>query len=254
MFFVLSKTVAFLFMPLNIVILFLLLAVFSRKPHLKKTFLWMGVGLLLFFSNHFIANEAMIMWELPAKPYSLTKKYELGIVLTGTTMTKPYPNDRVYFDKGADRVTHTVQLYKLGLINKILISGGSGRLLGTDEPEANKYFKAMKLMGVDTTDILIENETRNTYESAVAVKPMLDSMKLKPEQCVLITSAFHMRRSLACYRKAGVELDYFTTDFYSQERDYNYNVIMPSVEAVHLWQKLFKEWLGMLAYKAAGYI
>lgn len=255
MFFILSKTVSFLVMPLTIVTICLLLGIFLRKPNRKKTFLWTGVGLLLFFSNHFIANEAILMWELPAKPFAIAPKYELGIVLTGTTMTKPYPNDRVYFNKGADRVTHTVDLYKRGHIRKILISGGTGLLMGADEPEADKYKKAMLLMGVDPADIMIENETRNTYESAVAVKPMLDSMQYTASDCVLITSAFHMRRSLACYRKAGVNLDYFTTDFYSQPRDYYLDAfIIPSPQSLVIWTKLFKEWAGFAAYWVAGYV
>lgn len=256
MFFFLSKTVSVLFMPMTLIAISLLLGMLLRKQHLRKTFLWIGVGLLLFFSNDFIANEAMIMWELPAQPYTATKKYKLGIVLTGTTMYKPYPDDRVYFNKGADRVTHTVQLYKLGHIERILISGGSGRIVEVDdEPEANKYLKAMVLMGVDSSHIIIENETRNTYESAVAVKPLLDSMNYKPSDCVLITSSFHMRRSLACYRKAGVDLDYFTTDFYSHEREYHIDALLvPKVEAIYIWQKLFKEWLGLAAYKVAGYV
>lgn len=256
MFFFLSKTVAFLFMPLTIIIILLVLAMFLRKPHLRRTFLWIGLGLLLFFTNDFIANEAMLMWELPAQPYAVTPKYKLGVVLTGTTQTKLYPNDRIYFNKGADRVIHTVELYKRGLIEKILISGGSGRILESeDEPEANKYRKAMILMGVDTTDIMIENETRNTYESAVAVRPLLDSMKYTSEQCVLVTSAFHMRRSLACYRKAGLELDYFTTDFYSHPREYHIDALfVPKVDALLIWHKLVKEWMGLAAYKMAGYV
>ncbi len=256
MFFFLSKTVSFLLMPLTLIVIFLILGMIWRRPHVRKTFLWIGVGLLLFFSNDFIANEAMMMWELPTRPYSSTKQYKLGIVLTGTTMTKAYPNDRVYFSKGADRVTHTVQLYKLGLIDRILISGGTGQLVkSNEEPEADKYRKAMVMMGVDSSHIVIENETRNTYESAVAVKPLLDSMRYKADDCVLITSAFHMRRSLACYRKAGVNLDYFTTDFYSHRRLYHIDALfLPKVEAILIWQKLFKEWLGLAAYKAAGYV
>jgi uncharacterized SAM-binding protein YcdF (DUF218 family) len=214
-----------------------------------------ALGLLLFFSNDFIANEAILMWELPAQPYAITKRYKLGIVLTGTTITKPYPDDRVYFNRGADRVTHTVELYKLGFLEKILISGGSGRILMEDEPEANKYKKVMIMMGVDAEDIIIENETRNTYESAVAVKPMLDSMQINGDNCVLITSAFHLRRSLACYRKAGLNLDHFSTDFYSHPREYNLDsFIVPKIESMLIWQKLFKEWIGFAAYKAAGYV
>jgi uncharacterized SAM-binding protein YcdF (DUF218 family) len=89
---------------------------------------------------------------------------------------------------------------------KIMISGGSGRLIGEVEPEANKFMKAMVMMGVSAEDIFIENDTRNTYESAARVKPMLDSLNFRAENCLLITSAFHMRRTLACYRKVGLNM------------------------------------------------
>jgi uncharacterized SAM-binding protein YcdF (DUF218 family) len=255
MFFMLSKTVSWLFMPLTLIVIFIFLAVFLKNPRLKKYFFWLGFGLLLFFSNSTIANEVMMMWELPAQPYSDLRPHKLGIVLTGSTIHKPFPDDRVYFQRGADRVTHTIQLYKLGHIEKILISGGSGTLVREDEPEADKFKKVMILMGVDSADIIIENETRNTYESAVAVKPMLKQMNYKAEDCLLITSAFHMRRSLACYRKAGVDLDYFTTDFYTYPRAYQIeSLLIPKVEALMIWQKLFKEWIGFAAYKVAGYV
>jgi uncharacterized SAM-binding protein YcdF (DUF218 family) len=255
MFFILSKTVSWFFMPLTLIVIFIFLGVFLKNPRLKKYFFWLGFGLLLFFSNGSIANEVMMMWELPAQPYDDLRPHKLGIVLTGSMIYKPFPDDRVYFQRGADRVTHTIQLYKLGRIEKILISGGSGALVSEDEPEANKFKKVMMLMGVDSANIIIENETRNTYESAVAVKPILKQMNYRAEDCLLITSAFHMRRSLACYRKAGVDLDYFTTDFYTYPRAYQIeSLIIPKVEALMIWQKLFKEWIGFAAYKVAGYV
>jgi uncharacterized SAM-binding protein YcdF (DUF218 family) len=152
-------------------------------------------------------------------------------------------------------VTHTVQLFKLGLIRQILVSGGSGLLVAKEEPEANKFKKAMVMMGVPDSVIMLENESRNTHESAMRVKPMLDSLHLESKDCLLITSAFHMRRSLACYRKAGLSVHPFSTDFYSNPRSFYPNTLLiPRLEAVMLWQKLFKEWVGMAAYKVSGYI
>lgn len=255
MFFVLSKTLSYLVLPLTIIVVLLLLSALLKKPRLKKILFWSGFGLLLFFSNEFIANEAMRMWELPTVPIKGMKKYTLGIVLTGSTIPNLKPDDRVYFARGADRVTHTVQLYKEGILDKILISGGSGSLGGIDDPEADKFRAAMITMGVDSTDIAIENATRNTHESAVEVKKMLDTMNVSSSDCLLITSAFHMRRSLACYRKVGLDLQPFTTDFYAHDRIYYIDVlIVPKIDAILIWHKLAKEWVGMLAYKMAGYI
>ena len=197
----------------------------------------------------------MKAWEIDTKHFTEMRKYQEGIVLTGTTHSFIQPDDRVYFQRGADRVTHTIQLYKLGLIKNILVSGGSGRLLKDDEPEADKFKKVMLMAGVSEDDIIIENRTRNTYESAVAVRQIIDSLKIKPENCLLITSAFHMRRSLACYRKQGLSIDSFTVDFYGlPEKPFFPTVLVPSIQGFVIWEKLFKEWAGLTAYKIAGYI
>jgi uncharacterized SAM-binding protein YcdF (DUF218 family) len=254
MFFILSKTVSYLVMPVTLICIILLASALIKNSKWKRRLFWVGLGMLLLFSNEFVANEIMRAWEIKTIAYADLKPHDLGIVLTGSTIPFLEPNDRVYFQRGADRVTHTVQLYKMGLIKKVLISGGSGRILTEDEPEANKFKKAMIMMGVDSANIMIENETRNTYESAVAVKPMLDKLHYREENCLLITSAFHMRRSLACYRKAGVELKPFTTDFYAHPRTFTLDaLIIPELEAIVLWQKLIKEWVGLATYKVLGY-
>jgi uncharacterized SAM-binding protein YcdF (DUF218 family) len=253
MFFILSKTLSYLFMPLTVVFICFLISVFIKHPQWKKKMFWCGLILLWFFSNEFISNELMRAWEIPATLFKDMPKHKIGIVLTGSTIPLE-PNDRVYFQRGADRVVHTVQLYKMGLLEKILISGGSGRLIETDEREADAFKKVMLLMEVPEEDILTESETRNTHESAVAVKAMLDTLHYQAKDCVLITSAFHMRRSLACYQKVGLALDCFTTDFYSHPRKFHFDtLLLPKLDALNTWNKLFKEWLGMVAYKLAGY-
>ncbi len=130
MFFTLSKTLGYLTQPIVIVCLFLVASVFIKSPIWKKWFFRAGLGLLLFFSNDFIANETMALWEIKPTPFaSITKQYEYGILLTGVTKSQMEPKDRVYFQRGADRVTHSMQLYKLGIIKKILVSGGMVVLL-----------------------------------------------------------------------------------------------------------------------------
>jgi uncharacterized SAM-binding protein YcdF (DUF218 family) len=255
MFFVLSKLLNFLVLPITQVFACFVLYILVKQQPWKNRFLWIGFVLFLFFSNDFLANEIMDIWEVDTKPFTEIREHQLGIVLTGSTIPFIEPDDRVYFQRGADRVTHTIQLYKLGLIKKILISGGSGRLLKQDEPEADKFKKVMIMAGVGESDIIIENKTRNTYESAGAVKKILDSLNYTSEDCLLITSAFHMRRSLAVYRKAGLMLEPFSTDFYAvPDKNFIPTFFLPSVQGFIIWEKLFKEWTGLLAYKIAGYV
>lgn len=254
MFFVLSKVLNFLTNPLIFVFAFLIASVWVKKAHWKKRFFWIAFSLLLFFTNDFIANEAMNAWEVKATPYaSIDTVYEWGIVLTGVTANDREPADRVYFHHGADRVTHTIQLYKKGIIRKILVTGGSGRLISTDRPEADEVFDVLVMAGVPPGHIVLENKSRNTHESAVHVKAM--GIDKNQEKCLLITSAFHMRRSYGCFKKAGLNPDVFSTDFYTHPRYFTPDVLLiPKADSINLWQKLFKEWTGIAAYWLAGYV
>lgn len=255
MFFFLSKTLNYLTTPLTFICAVLVASLFVRNPLWKKRLRIGGVVLLLFFSNEFIANEVMRVWEVNPVAYADMRKYELGIVLTGAIIPQLKPDDRVYFQRGADRVVHAVQLYKLGLIRRILVSGGSGRLIDIDEREASQFRKVMILMGVPDSAIIVEDHTRNTHESAVEVEKMLGQLGYHAGDCVLITSAFHMRRSLACYRKVGLSPDPFSTDFYAHRTVwYLDSFLFPKVEALVIWHKLAREWVGFAAYWLAGYV
>jgi uncharacterized SAM-binding protein YcdF (DUF218 family) len=254
MFFLLSKALNFFTNPLVWVFSCLLLSAFIKKARIKKRLFWGGLGLLIFFSNGFLANEIMQWWEIEPTPFTeIKKKYEWGVVLTGVTINDKEPADRVYFQHGADRVTHTVDLYKRGIIKNILISGGIGRVITDARPEADDLYKAMVLMGVPDSVLVIENKSRNTYESARNVKEFLKS-KSDVESILLITSGFHMRRAVACFTRADIKTDLFTCDFYTFPRSFTPDVlIIPNAEAIHIWHKLFKEWVGIAAYWAMGY-
>jgi uncharacterized SAM-binding protein YcdF (DUF218 family) len=255
MFFYLSKTLGYLAQPLVIVGLIFIASLLVRPWALKKRLRLFCLLLLIFFSNEFIVNEFLHWWEVPAKPFAdIEKQYEWGILLTGVARAQTQPKDRVHLAKGADRVYHTVQLYKLGLIKQILISGGTGRLIDIGEKEADDLKEALVVMGVDPQHILTENHSRNTFESAVEVKKMLQK-QFSQHQCVLITSAFHMRRSVACFRKAGWEIETSSADVLAHDRIFSFDsLLIPKTEALDNWRTLIKEWLGMAAYRIAGYL
>ena len=181
-------------------------------------------------------------------------KYEYGVLLSGAAKSEVGPKDRVYIGGAADRINHTLQLYKMGYIQKILISGGSGRLIDIGEHEADELSILLQLMGVPKGDVLVENFSRNTHESALEVKRMLEG-KVTPSQCILITSANHMPRSLACFSKVGWPITPFSTDFLSHQRRYTFDVfLIPKIEAFSMWHTLIREFTGCAAYWVVGYI
>jgi len=255
MFFILSKTLSYLTQPLSILFVLLLTSHFLRKTKWKKIFRFTALGLALVFTNDFITNEIIHLYETPVTPLSnLKKQYEWGIVLTGVISSNKTLNDRVYVSSSPDRINHSILLYKKKIIKKILISGGSGQILNPTHSEARELFSLYTIMGVDTADLLIEGESRNTHESAVAVKKMLDG-KTQPENCLLITSGYHMPRSLACFKKAGWNCDVFSTDIRFHKREFTPDVLLvPKTEAIGTWNALFKEWIGLAAYWVSGYV
>lgn len=253
MFFILSKVLDFLLSPLIWVILIFVYAFFCKKPSRKKRAFLAGMALLLFFSNNFIVNEAFLVWEGEPMAINELKNYETAIVLTGVTSNRKGSKDRVYFGKGADRLLHTVQLYKAGKIKRILISGGSGAVIGEKIPEAGELKKVFIYCGVPQASIILEDRSRNTAESARYSKKLTDSLDLGKE-FLLITSAFHIPRSMGCFKKAGLNVKAYPVDFYSQDRNLNpAALLLPSEHALGKWSILIHEICGYVIYKIMGY-
>jgi uncharacterized SAM-binding protein YcdF (DUF218 family) len=120
--------------------------------------------------------------------------------------------------------------------------------------EADDLADFLKMTGVPEADIVIENESKNTHESAELVSKILAKMD-GPKELLLVTSGYHMRRSIACFRKAGISVDHFATNPIADPRAFTPDrLLIPSLEAMGMWQILLKEWVGFVAYWFAGYI
>jgi uncharacterized SAM-binding protein YcdF (DUF218 family) len=253
MFFLLSKTVFILLMPLTWMVGSLAASFLVKPLPWKKRLRGLALGLTLVFTNPFLANEAMRAWEMPVQPFP-KKKYAAAVVLTGVTNLDIRPRDRVYYYRGADRVAHTVMLYKKGLVEKIVISGGTGRILHNEVLEAAELKEAFLLYEIPEEDLLIETQSRNTAESALNCKPIVDN-RWPDEPVLLITSAFHMKRAAGCFHTAGIEATPFPVDFYSFPRRWTFDTLfIPDPEALVKWSKVVHELVGYIAYWIAGKI
>lgn len=213
------------------------------------------VVLVLVFSNDFLANELLRWWEPEPVPVNTLPEHELAIVLGGFINTELTPRDRVYTHSGADRLLHAVFLYKQGKVKKILVSGGNAKMFIDIPKEALAARELLLTLGVPAQDILVETASRNTYENAVFTKDMLAELYPQGVKCVLLTSAFHMRRSAGCFKNAGIEFTAFATDFRTAPRSFSPDpLLIPKEDAWGKWRLLFKEWLGYTSYRVAGYI
>jgi len=253
MFFILSKLLNFLIKPFFVLSALLIVSFFLKnKKWVKRIRIFVLVA-FLFFTNGFIVDEIMRVWEVkPVKIESLTDTYEYGIVLGGITDPEREPRDRLYFKKGADRIIHAIYLYKAGKIKKILFTGGKSKLFEDPERESSPIKGFLTLCGVDENDIVIDNKSRNTHENALFSSQLID----KNNHHILLTSAFHMRRSLMCFKKVGLNVTPFPCDFNARRDDerFTFDLFVPSMEALIGWEILIKEWIGIAAYKLADYI
>ncbi len=252
MFFILSKTVYHLIMPSGLIVIFLLVAFFWKRK--RRLFVGLSLFIGLLSTNLAFVNEVLHAWEAPAKSYSDLSTYEVGVVLSGMRNVHKSPKDRIYFSQGSDRLWQTVFLYKQGKIKKIIVSGADYiDWQGQIDTTKNDLRDALVAAGVPKKDIWLEQKSVNTAGNAKFSAALLRKKFSVPPKVLLITSAFHMRRSEACFRKQGVEFDSFAADFLSKDR-HRLSLVdfMPSAYAFINLEILMKEWVGMALYWLKG--
>lgn len=253
-FFVISKILDFLIEPLLWILVLLAFSLFSKKPKRKRKTLLAAIILLLVFSNPFLLDEAMRAWEIPATKISdLPGTYDAGIVMSGM-VTYDNSLDRIQFNRRNDRLMQAVSLYKKGKIKKIFFSGGSGSLIYTYMKESEMVKKFLIEIGIPAEDIIIENKSNNTRENAIFTKEVLQK-EIPSGKFILFTSAFHMRRALASFKKVGMEVTPYPTDRYSGPRKYYPgHLLLPNSGTLFDWNSLLHEIIGYGVYKVMGYV
>ena len=171
-----------------------------------------------------------------------------AIVLLGGGMgsnTNAYPYAEMW--NGADRVWHAARLYRAGKA-PIVISTGVG--------ERESSLPLLRDLGVPESAIVVEGEARNTEENARFVEKILEPRNTQNtrKRVLLVTSAWHMRRSVLMYRKYAPSLeiipaaaDYEAT--VNTSHPFCFKDIWPDTNALFANSYIFKEYLGYWGYR-----
>lgn len=254
MFFYLSKLLYFIFNPVVWIVAVLLWALLSRNRKRKSALFTTGVLLLILFTNPLLINLALKQWERPYRPVDeIRQTFDYGIVLGGMADWDA-DHKRLIFAEGSDRLMQALDLYKTGKIRKIILSGGSGRILKPEEREASFLKEYLLRMGIPPGDLMIDPLSKNTRENALFVAKMLPQ---KDVSCILITSALHMRRAEGCFRKEGLRFLTWPTDRMAPARIAGYDpgeTVIPSASALEKWNRLVREIAGYAVYSVVSYI
>jgi uncharacterized SAM-binding protein YcdF (DUF218 family) len=256
MFFIFSKILLFLFSPIVWVLTVLIWALLTKRPKRRRNLVLSAVFLLFLFSNSFLLDEVMRAWEMPpSKIEKSGKVYDYAIVLGGVMSYYDAKNDQIGFNRSIDRLMQAVKLYRKGVVKKIIFTSGDGSILKDGGNEGKIIQKFILETGIILeTDFIVEDSSRNTRENAEFIADLFKKKGLSGN-VVIITSAFHMKRSLGCFKKAGMNPDYFVADRYSGKRKYTPDhLIVPSTHALDRWGMILHEISGYYIYKIMGYI
>ncbi|MEL6718652.1 MAG: YdcF family protein [Bacteroidota bacterium] len=256
MFFLFSKILNFLINPLVWILAAMLYALWTKKADRKKKSLWLALGLFLFFSNDFLSNQLLHWWEKDSITAGQIQSgaYDVAILLGGYGDAYIVPDhDRFNFGKAANRFTQTYELYQAGKVKRILLTGGKSDIWQANQSESILAKDLLLRLGVPDSAILLEPNARNTRENASFTKELLS--QIDHQDCLLITSAFHMKRAKACYDKVNIEYTPYAVDYRSKRSPKSLKYyLVPNSNAFGIWQMLIKEWVGYVVYRLAGYV
>lgn len=224
-----------------------------KKSKVKKRLLISTMVLFVFFTNPVIIDEILRLWETPVTNQINENTYDAGIVLGGGMVVIDKDNDRLIFRENTDRFLQALDLYKKGIIRKIIISGGSGSIVFKETLEGALMNRYLTGIGIPQQDLLIDSSSNNTYENAVnCAKIVRDSF---PDgDFLLITSAYHMRRAKACFDKQQLTTSVYTVGKFTGKRRHDIGYYLkPDTDALVKWEKFIHELIGYITYKIMGY-
>lgn len=250
MFFVISKLVENLLLPSNAV------AIVALAGGLLLAFRWRRTGLALLSAAVMllivvgwgplgrIALEALEdRFPRPAVQGSVA-----GIIVLGGAVDIHISADRntVATNDAGERFTAAAELARRYLEARILLSGGAGHLLpGNLQTESALGKDLLVRIGVSASRIEIEEQSRNTCENAFDSKAIAGPKV--GEQWILVTSASHMPRAVACFRAAHFPVIPYPVDYRTDRTD----LWQPSksiADGLEDADLAAHEWTGLLIY------
>ena len=256
MFFALSKIIDFILLPISWIFILMVIALISKSKSFQKKALLANLILLLLLSNEVIVNYIQSRYESHEIHLKPSQKYTWGVVLGGGMIRGGRQDEEgIHVGETADRMIQPILLYQQGHIKKILITGGNTSIgrMRINHVDAKKTKILMVAMGVKESDIFLETQARNTHENATYTAQKLANFSPK-DSILLITSAMHMPRSIACYEKVGFRVKAFPVDFKKKDTDQGIlTYIFPTTRNLNTISDLIREMAGFVIYKLVGY-
>lgn len=221
---------------------------------------WSSLGRRILFVTEFVL---VIMVFLPFGQWSATflenrfpqptqiTADAKGLILLGGSIDMPVSNARkmASYNQAGGRMIQFIELAFQYPHLPILFSGGGHQLVGK-ETEASFAKDAFERFGVDIKRITLEDKSKNTIENA---QFSYEIIKPNPEdKWVLVTSAIHMPRAVALFKKAGWNVIPYPIDYHTRG-DYSWSFNLSIYRGFHAWWNSMREWAGLITGYLFGY-
>ena len=248
-----SKILTQLVYPLPLCLLLVPLGLLMRKrwPRLGASMSVIGLGWLLLWSLPVPSSilGRSLEQAFPQQAETELPKADAIVVLGGGVSRNSWGID---LKSAADRVWFGARLYRAGRAPLVLLSGGSLEELGYTWPEAPAMATFLRDLGVPESAMLLESESRTTRENAVYSENLLRARGIR--RVLLVTSALHMPRALATFRKLGIDAIPAPTDFEAEPPSGFWLLRwLPDTESLDRSSRAMKEYLGIWVYRLRGW-
>lgn len=253
MFFILSKLFWQIFSPLTFIAILMCGGFLARKYKGGRIVLGTGISLLILCGFLPIGHNLLVYQENQYPVLSDPPAKVDGVIVLGAAIDfkKSLAWGQGQLNEHASRVTEMIFLMNHYPKAKIVFTGGNGKYEKSSSSESIELNKLLKHMGFDTSRIIYEGESRNTFENM-----NLSKNKVHPEDgevWLLVTSAFHMQRSVDVFKSNGWDVIPYPAGYLTEG---NYKLI-PNFEVLNNMYKLqiaVKEMIGIMAYTLTGKI
>lgn len=256
MFFVVSKLYWMLASPVTLLLIVGLVGAllsFGRYARIGRVVALCAIGTLTALSLFPIGDLLVAPLEnrFPQPPVELPAPY--GIIVLGGAISPALTKDRgqVVFDDG-ERVAEAVILARRYPNAKLLFSGGNGSLLSSESLEASEAKQFWIDLGIDPARILLEDKSRNTDENA-----RFSAALVHPEPAqrwLLVTSGFHMPRSVGLFEKAGFTVIPYPVAFHTLRSGHGIDWDTDPARNLRAFEVVAKEYIGLMVYRLTGRI
>jgi uncharacterized SAM-binding protein YcdF (DUF218 family) len=255
LFYFLAKIFWVVVQPLSMVTLLVLAGIVLLALGRKRLGLAAnGAALFVLVLCGFTTFGALIIGPLEnrfTRPVTMPSRVDAIIVLGGATLARVSTARGVAeLNEAGDRLTEAVVLARRYPETRIVFSGGAG-MLDPGEAEAATAERFFLAMGIAPERMVLEDQSRNTDENADLTASLLGDTG---GTAMLVTSAFHMPRSVGLFRRVGLDVVPWPTDYRSAGQEgFGMDFANP-INSLDISSIALKEWIGLAVYHWTGRI